>query len=299
MIVKRKIIIVGLVCALLFGNYAATQTLNFEKRPLERIEAGTQVIDDGAGPWNRLVLVARSSMKHGDTSAVAQNIRDSVTAFQLTLMAKIVAPHSANGPGNAFQLQSVGIGYANPIRGQLKIVDVANASKLGLELDYAAEQWLTESERQLEAVYMLAITPTVAVFDVPSIVRRNSKHQEFMVRHFLWLDATTGRITILMWLLENRERGQPLRLVEEPLRLVATPVYPDRLLHVDGREFYLGLPTRMAFAIEDLPPGKGIPWSSDLKPFANLSQFDERSLTLFASELNTTLEPFRESNTPP
>ncbi len=30
-------------------NYAASQTLHFEKRPLARIEAGTRVIEDGTG----------------------------------------------------------------------------------------------------------------------------------------------------------------------------------------------------------------------------------------------------------
>lgn len=288
-----RAIIVGLVCTLFSVEYAVCQTLHFEKRPLARIEAGIQVIEDGSGPWNRLVLAARYSMTPGDTSAIAKNVRDSVTAFQLTLMAKVVATQTDSEQRNTFQLQSVGVGYASLVRGGLQIVDVANASKLGLELDYAGKQWLIESERQLELAQIIASTPTVAVFDVPSIVLRDAKHQEFVVRHFLWLDTATGRITILMWYMENGEQAKPQQVVGGQLRLVIAPVYADRRLHVDGREFFLGLPTKMAFATEDLPPGKDIPWSSNLKSLANLKSFDERSLTELAKEFNSALQPFR------
>ncbi len=208
-------------------------------------------------------------------------------------MAKVVATQTASEQRSTFQLQSVGIGFAHLFQSGLQIVDVANAPKQGLELDYAAKQWLTESERQLELAQLIALTPTVAIFDVPSIVLRDTKHQESMVRHFLWLDATTGRITFLMWYLELVEQAKPLQVVDGPLRLVRAPASIDRPIHVDGREFFLGLPTKMAFATEDLPPGKDIPWSSLLKSLANRKSYDERSLIELAQEFNAALQPVR------
>ncbi len=208
-------------------------------------------------------------------------------------MAKVVATQTTSDQRGTFQLQSVGIGVATLIQQGLQVVDIASAPKLGLELDYAAKQWLTESERQLDLAQLIALTPTVAIFDVPSIVLRDAKHHEVMVRHFLWLDTTTGRITFLVWYLENGEQAKPLQVVDGQLRLVIAPCYTDRHLHVDGREFFLGLPTKMAFATEDLLPGKDIPWSSPLKSLANLKSFDERSLTDLAKEFNSALQPLR------
>ena len=60
---------------------------------------------------------------------------------------------------------------------------------------------------------------------------------------------------MLVWLMEKDELGG-LRPVNEPLRLVAEGTREQRNIHVDGKNFALGFPLEMAFALEDTPPGK-------------------------------------------
>ncbi len=265
------------------------QTLNFEKRSLSRIEAGTLVEDEGTAAWNRLLMVANTRLTQGDTSALSQNIRDSVSAFRLTLMAKVGQVPATPGKNALFQLQSVGVGYASNVRGKLTIVDVANASKLGLELDFVARQILSENEKQLVNVSLVATSPTVAIFDVPSLMHRKQKHLEFITRHFLWLDAKSGRLTMLIWLLEKNVPNSPVRVADEPLRLVTLPVHEERVIHIDGSAFFLGIPAKQAFALEDLPPGKSISWTDELKMVAAFEKFDEGSLSSIAQGLNNVL----------
>jgi hypothetical protein len=271
------------------------QIFNFEKIALARIEAGTLVVDEGAGSWNRLLLVANTHLTRGDTEALAKNIRDSVSAFRLTLMAKVNQVSGALGTNALFQLQSVGVGYASTVRGKLTIVDVANASKLGLALDFASRQILSENDKQLANVSLVAMSPTVAVFDAPSLLHRKQKHLDFTMRHFLWLEAKSGRLTMLIWLLEKRPQNTPARVFDEPLRLVTLPVYEERDIHIDGSGFFLGIPSRQAFALEDLPPGKSISWTDELRTVAALERFDEGSLASLAHGLNAVLQPLREN----
>ncbi len=269
------------------------ETFRFEKRTPTRIEPGTIAEDGATQPWNRLLLVAKPNLTRGDTAALTATIRDSVSAFRLTIMAKTSVFSPSPGEPNRHRLDEIGIGYAAMIRDKLTVVDVASASKLGLELDFVPRQILSENESQLRNVSLVAQGPTLAVFDASSIMYRDKKHQDFVTRHFIWLESATGKLTLLIWLIEKPEKTKPASVADEPMRLIAVPTYEDRLIHIDGNGFFLGIPSKKAFALEELPPGRSLPWPENLKSVAALQQFDESSLAQLAKGFNGVFENLR------
>jgi hypothetical protein len=100
---------------------------------------------------------------------------------------------------------------------------------------------------------------------------------------------------MLIWLLEKIAPQGPLRVFDEPMRLVAAPVYEERVIHIDGNEFFLGIPSKQAFALADLPPGKSIAWTDEIKDLAALEKFDEASLKNLVQGLNLALRGLRKN----
>jgi hypothetical protein len=81
--------------------------------------------------------------------------------------------------------------------------------------------------------------------------------------------------------------------VEEPLRIIDGGTLEERPIHVDGRRFTFGLPTKKAFAVEDLPPGKRVDWSATLRTAADVPTYSEKALDQLAAELDTAIASLR------
>jgi hypothetical protein len=274
-------------CLTVTASLSYCQTASFSTRPLTRLEAGTPAADNEVSSWNRLLLRANPNFTSGATDALAGNIRQTIASFQLTLMAQVVPHVEPNRPDASYRLLDVGVGYSLEIDGRPVVVTTAAASALGGRLDFAARQILYQQEQQLSKVQLVASTPTLSIFDAPSLMLRDGKHEECTTRHFLWLESTTGRLAMLLWLLA---KDQP-RMLERKVRWVKAGTLENRRLHVDGQSFFLGIPTRHAFALEGLPPGVDFEIAQELSALAGQARFDASSLSELAGRLNRTLHP--------
>lgn len=263
-------------------------------REITRLAAGTVVEDPDAARWNAVVLLARPQIASGDVDALPATIRGTVASFVLTILATVQPYTDATTGTSKFRLKDVGVGYSMDVDGQLKVVTLQDYSKLGVRLGFFQRQMLSENEKQLSTVRVIAKTSTLTVFDTPALLFRRGAHRDFIIRHFIWIDANTGRNAALTWLLKSGPSG--LQVVDEPFRWMPAGMKENRRIHVDGDEFMLGgIPTERAFALENLPPGKQVQWTTESKQLAARSGYDRDSLRQLTLALNEALQSVRSN----
>jgi hypothetical protein len=261
------------------------QNGGFEKQPISLIPAGTMAIDQTDDVWNRLILIATPNFASGYAQGLNENIRKTVSSFSLAIMAKVSRELDPQTQLPVHRLADIGVGYAFSIGGRPMIINNASAEKLGVKLDFTTRQILGENERQLTTIRTLAKTPALVIFDAPSLMHREQKHLDFVTRHFIWIETSTGKLSMLVWLIKKGENVA----YSDPIKLVESGTIEDRKIHVDSSCFFLGIPTRQAFALEALPPGRAIPWKEQLRPLAGRSEFTESSLGELGQGLNSLL----------
>ncbi len=252
------------------GGFAAEVT---------RIPAGTVVTDSGAKTWNRVVLLAKPRIVSGSVESLNESIRDAVSSFSLTMMARV------NKKDGAFQLDDVGLGYSVPIKSHPTVIDSDSVERLGVSLGFIQRQVLGQHETRLATTRVIVRTSTLLIFDVPAIFFRDGKHRDFVARHLVWIDPASGRAAMATWLMVRRQDGR-LVIASDPPRVVSAATKEDRRIHVDGDQFFLGIPGEHAFALEELPPGEDLNWTDALKRLATRSTYDADSLGKLSREIN-------------
>ncbi len=259
---------------------------------MSHLSAGTSVKDSSSSRWNRVVLLARPRIASGDVESLPSMIRNSVADFVLTIMASVEERRDEATGESKYQLADVGVGYSTNVNGALKIVTVDDASKIGVELGFFTRMMLSENEKQLLTVRIVARNSAFMIIDAPVFMLQNGEHRQYIMRHFIWVDTRTGQNAALVWLID-RAMGANVVESSEPLRWATAGVQEDRAIHVDGKEFnMLGIPNEKAFALERMPPGKPIAWTEKLKPLAALQNYSDESLRELSVALNEALQAF-------
>lgn len=239
-----------------------------DRQPLPIIEAGTSVEASGRDRWNRVVLLATPRFSSGDTDAVSKAIRETVSGFTWTVLATVrpVAADSRPAPEPArYELVEVGVGYAMPVNGQFTVI-APDRLPQGIALDFLGRQILGAKQKSLAEVERVGTHPEAVVFDAPTLMLRDQDHTELVVRHLVRIDPRTGRCATWTWLLDAK--AADARPLDDAPRLVAEGTREERAIHVDGSRFALGFPTKQAFAVEGLPPGKHFDWSAAFRTSA-------------------------------
>lgn len=240
-----------------------------QRQPLTVIEAGTQVDEPGRDRWNRIVLLATPRFASGDTDAVSKSIRQTVSGFTWTVLAT-VRPVESDAVGSAarrrHELVEVGVGYAMPVDGSLTVVAPDRLPK-GVALDFLGRKILGAQQKSLADVEAVGTHPEAVVFDAPTLMLRDEDHEELVVRHLVRIDPRSGRCATCTWLIDVDAEETP-RPLDDPPRLVEEGTREERAIHVDGSRFTLGFPTKQAFAVESLPPGRKLDWSTAFRTSA-------------------------------
>lgn len=272
-----------LACAVI----ATQASLNASDDPILIIAPGTIVGNEQAASWNRVVLLATPRIASGDTTKLSDAVRAAVSSLTLTILATVKSEPNEAGQ-TVFRLEEVGIGYSTAINDKLTLVSTDSADKLGAKLGFYGRQMLSENGKQLANVRLIVHTTTIAVFDTPSIMLRDGQHKDFITRHLLWLDPRTGKMATAVWLLSILNEGQ-FAVAEKELRVVTVGTRENRKIHVDGRSFFLGIPTSRSFALEDLPPGADFAWTEAAKKLAAKKEYYGKELDELATALNQML----------
>jgi len=279
-----KLVVAAAFClALLCPAIAAQPSPDRPRVPV--IEAGTPVDDSARDRWNRIVLLATPRFVSGDVGDVSEAIKESVSAFTFCVLAT-VRPAS-DGEAAKQQLIEVGIGYSMLVDGCLTLV-APDAKLPGMALDFLGRQILGAKHKSLGDITCIGKHNTAIVFDVPTLMVRGDDHEDLVVRHFVRVDPRTGTCSTCAWLLgENGD--DMLTPLDDPLRLVVGGTREERLIHVDGRRFTFGFPTKQAFGVEDLPPGSRIAWSPALRTVADAPSYSEESIDQLGAALDAAV----------
>lgn len=258
--------------------------------PIETVPPGTLVDNPAGTRWNRVLLLAVPRIARGDTEAVAQAVRERVSRFTLVLLATV---RQTGGPaGQArHELAGLGVGYAVPVDGRLTVV-AADDLRGAAGIDFIGQLILAENGRNLAGLTCVGSSDTVQVFDAEAILFREGAHRDYFLRHFIWVEPASGRCSTCIWLLSRNAAGS-LAVVEEPIRWIRPGTREDRVIHVDASRFLLGVPTRRAFALIDMPPGQALDWSPSLRGIAAEKRYTPEGLRSLALALDQSLETLR------
>ncbi|MEM7561367.1 MAG: hypothetical protein AAF394_19755 [Planctomycetota bacterium] len=257
------------------------------------LPAGMAIGDKTATQWNRTLLLAKPRISSGDVDALSEDVRKTVSSFVLSILATIEGYDDATSGQKRYRLRDVGIGYAMQREDKLLIISSAKQSEMKLGLNFVGSQMLKTNEQQLKTARMIAHTSTIYMFDTPSMMLLGGKHVKLITRHFIWVDSKSGSSSMLVWLVAEDKSGN-WRVASKSLQWVPTGTQEDRKVHVDGDQFFLGIPkNERAFALESLPPGKAAAWSSEAMGLASRQSYDAQSLRSLALALNACLQSLR------
>lgn len=286
------------------GTIQANESLG-RGRPLAVITPGTVIGNAQAQRWNRTVLIARPRIASGATKALPASIQRSVPKFCLSILATVSASPVSTDDLNTqsqitphYMLQEIGVGYSSDVGGRAVIVSSDSAGKYGLALDFVESRMLAENEKQIAQLRSLVHTTNLAIFDAPAVMLFNQEHRDTLTRHLIWIDPATGRLAMLVWLLSNERETLGIIDSHNP-RLVAESAQEDRAIHVDGNEFFLGFPSKRAFALERLPPGRELIWTTALRSHGSQSSYNLQTLTLLTAAINDALNSIKTSGNVP
>jgi len=288
-----RLAIIALTCLAPFA--AAAEEKPLEPRPMSVIEAGTVVDDPDRDRWNRIVLLATPRFTSGDTGDVSESIKEAVTGFTFAILATVRPVETsipvADQTAPRHELVEVGIGHCMRVNDRLTVV-APDATMAGLSLDFLGRQVLNAKQKSLGEIVCVGHHATAFVFDAPSLMLRSDEHEEFIVRHLVRIDPQSGTCSTCAWLVSNDDDGS-LEPVDEPLRIIDGGTREERPIHVDGRRFTFGLPTKRAFAVEDLPPGRRVDWSRSLRNAADSPTYSDEALDRLVTELDTAVASLR------
>ena len=275
----------------LCGQIAAGQEKT--AKSVSILPAGTVIGDKSAKQWNRTLLLAKPRISSGDVDSLSEDVRKTVSSFVLSILATIEGYDDAASGQKRYRLRDVGIGYAMQQDDKLLTVSSSKQSEMKLGLNFVGSQMLKTNEQQLKTARMIASTSTIYMFDTPSIMLIGGKHVKLITRHFIWIDSKSGSSSMLVWLVAKDKSGN-WRVASKSLQWVPTGTQEDRKVHVDGDQFFLGIPkNERAFALESLPPGKAAEWSTEAITLASRQSYDPLSLRSLALALNACLQSLR------
>ncbi len=265
------------------------------QKTLALLPAGTPVENvRETAKWNQVVLLARPTISSGDVSALSASLQNAASSLVLSIVASVERTADATGEREVYRLSDVGVGYSTPVRDKLVVVTPDGAAQAGAKLGLFQQGMLGESMKQITGIPVLAHTSTLMLFETPALMLRDGRHQDFKVRHFVWINSATGQLTMLVWLVSDKPVGESYQVIDEPLRWVPSGMKESREIHVDGSQFsILGIPGKKAFALEDLPPGKKVRWTDAARAIAGRTSYSSDELLQLTQALSDTLAPLR------
>ncbi|MGH7168762.1 MAG: hypothetical protein ACRELG_00600, partial [Gemmataceae bacterium] len=144
----------------------------------------------------------------------------------------------------------------------------------------------------------VARSDTLAIFDSPGQMLLEGKHRAVVIRTALLLDAKTGQLDPLLWMIQLDGRGG-YKGVSGSIEWMKLNMLDDTVLHVDANEFVLGLPTEMSFATMRLPKGKKqLPVTENIKPLLGRKRLTKEMTIALETKLRESLGAARRPGSP-
>ncbi len=270
----------------------ASAQYDVTRKRMDLIEPGTVIGKEAPKGWTYLLYKSRPRLGAGDVAQVPPTVmRSSDTVFS-ALLAKV---ERERGDEGRYRLARVAAGVGVKVDGKDTILTPDTRKKMGVDLPLLGRMALDRSYAHLQEAVWVVRSDTLDIFDSPGQMVLDGKHRAVVIRNAVLLDAKTGRLDPLLWMIELDGRGG-YKGVSGGIEWMKLNMLADTVLHVDANEFVLGVPTEMSFAMMRLPEGKKqLPVTDDLKPLLGR----ERLTKEMTVELETKLrESMRRGEAP-
>jgi hypothetical protein len=257
------------VLSLLILGWLASASPSAPEVPAPRFELlqpGTVVGKDPPRGWSHLIIKSQPRIRQEDLRQVSSLTAD-LASFLFTAFVANVEEERIDGQVR-YRLGAIAVGIGTPINGRDTIISPATQQKLGANVGLLAGQVLAKLYDGQQNVRLAGFTRTMALVDTPVVMVRGNRHRAVMIRYALLVDANTGRLDTLAWLLDRDDRGGFVG-PSSPIEWLPPGKINDAVLRVDPNEFTLGIPSDSAFGLLRIPEGqKQIAFPDELKAVA-------------------------------
>jgi hypothetical protein len=184
-------------------------------------------------------------------------------------------------------MSSVSFGVGFPQEDGDIVLTKTSAERQGFRLGFAETRVLAARENELRQIRSPGFTSTMILFDFPTMLFRDGKHVEVVLRYATLVDPKNGNVETVYWVLDRVadkftiSGGTLLRLTNGPRT--------DWPMHVDGNSVRLGVPRWQAFAVVELPPGDSLAIPLDLRTAAACPTLSADAAIAFETSLRRLL----------
>jgi len=252
---------------------------------IARIPAGTEVWNGAKQGYSNVILFVKGKLAAGDLNSVSDSMNYYGELFNLVYMANIKSE-----AGKKPVLDRIAVGFSTKIKGKDIVITADTANQIGAGLNFIGRNVLSGNEEALNAITITAKTPTVAVVDAPAVVQFQNKHQLMVARFVIWV-SPDGKLGTVVWLLQ-KTRNQ-YEFAEKVFQFLPPSMIENRVMHVDGSQITLGIPSASAFAIVSIPQGTPIQVTDQLRQAGAAPRFSTESLNQLVASLAGALKQKR------
>ncbi len=245
---------------------APVRGVELKPRMLDRIPVGTVIGKESPKGFSHIVLFAIPTLTKED-DAYAPSASYYAQLFKFTILANV--GQRGTGKDATFYLDKVARGFATAIDGKETVI--SSAKTLGATMGLFGRTILEENENILDNdVRQVVRTDTMMIFDGKCVMLYNGEHENMIMRHAVLVDPRSGQLYTFIWLLTKGYDA-----AEPAMQALPNGMIEPRLLSVKRDKFTFGIPSKDAFALRQLPQGKAVPYTPELRQAACRGKFAE------------------------
>lgn len=258
-------------------------------RPPEMIAPGTEVGRAAPVGWSHLVIKSLPRVRPGEESSIPLLVRSQtvrMASWMFTVFAADVRPDQRAGQ-TIYTLRAVGLGLGTASGGRDIVITPETANDHGIELDWITREILTKGYKTQRLAVVVVHGSTFGLVDTPVWYRCGTHHRLIRFRYALIVDAPSGRLDVLVWLLDPEgDCADGAAVVLAPDTIDEAELLPD------PKEFNtIGIPSDAAFAVNRLPPHRArLLLPPDLRPLAEQVKYTPTEAGALEAGLRRLLE---------
>lgn len=247
------------------------------------IPPGTVVDQKAPEGWSHLVLKSLPRISPTHQHLVAPSTYQLASLVFTSMVARVERVPGSN-PAH-YVLGDIGLGLGTKVQGHHMVLSPETQAQLGANLGFQERIVLSECHKRQALARSVVRTQTMAVFDTHAVMIRDGRHRIAKVRYAILLDPRSGQIATLCWGVDIDGQGRPFAS-NTALEWLPPNKVDQLTLYVDPAQITLGIPSGLAFAINQVPQGNSeIPLTSDLAFLTGSAKYTPQT----AEELETQL----------
>lgn len=259
-------------------------------RAPDTIKPGTVVGTSAPDGWSHLVIKSLPRVRPGEEQNIPASFRTKtvqMTRWMFTVFAADVRPE-VRGKETRYHLRAVGLGLGTNVGDRDVVITPETAAAHGVTLDFYTQLILSKGYATQKLAVVVVRGPAFALLDTPVWYRCGEKNRLVRFRYALLVDPPTGRLDVLLWILDPEGScGDPDVVLLNP-----DQIYEAELVPVAEGFNALGIASDSAFGVDRLPPHRvRVPVPPDLRAAAAKTKFSPEEARALEAALRRLLAP--------